>query len=77
MRTILIIYSSAMRSILARTDTLKAINQVEAKLARKAGDLQSLDSRALFTGSSEVVITHGFETYRLRLTRQNKLILTK
>lgn len=66
-----------MRSILARTDALKAINQAEAKLAGKAVDLQPLDSRALFAGSSEVVITHGVETYRLRLTRQNKLILTK
>lgn len=66
-----------MRSILARTDALKAINQAEAKLAGKAVDLQPLDSRALFAGSSEVVITHGPETYRLRLTRQNKLILTK
>jgi hemin uptake protein HemP len=66
-----------MRSILARTDALKAINHAEAKLAAKAVDAQLLDSRALFSRSSEVVITHGTETYRLRLTRQNKLILTK
>jgi hemin uptake protein HemP len=36
-----------------------------------------LDSGALFAGRSEVVIRHGAEVYRLRLTRQNKLILTK
>lgn len=66
-----------MRSIQARTDALKAINQAEAKLAGKAPVPQPLDSRALFVGSSEVVIVHGAETYRLRLTRQNKLILTK
>lgn len=66
-----------MRSILARTDALKAINQAEAKLAGKSAGGQLLDSRALFAGSSEVVIAHGEETYRLRLTRQNKLILTK
>ncbi len=66
-----------MRSIQARTDALKAINQAEAKLAGKAPVPQPLDSRALFAGSSEVVIEHGAETYRLRLTRQNKLILTK
>lgn len=66
-----------MRSILARTDAMKAINQAEAKLAAKAVDAQPLDSRALFAGGSEVVIAHGLETYRLRLTRQNKLILTK
>lgn len=66
-----------MRSILARTDALKAVNQAETKLAGKAAGEQPLDSRSLFAGSSEVVITHGAETYRLRLTRQNKLILTK
>lgn len=66
-----------MRSILARTDALKAINQAEAKLARRAAEQPPLDSGSLFAGGSEVVITHGAETYRLRLTRQNKLILTK
>lgn len=38
---------------------------------------KTLDSRTLLAGSDEVVITHGAETYRLRLTRQNRLILTK
>jgi hemin uptake protein HemP len=36
-----------------------------------------LDSRSLFGGRSELVINHGGEEYRLRLTRQGKLILTK
>lgn len=36
-----------------------------------------IDSRDLFTGTREVIIQHGGETYRLRLTAQNKLILTK
>jgi hemin uptake protein HemP len=36
-----------------------------------------IDSRALFTNTREIVIAHGDETYRLRLTAQNKLILTK
>jgi hemin uptake protein HemP len=36
-----------------------------------------IDSRDLFTGTREVLIQHGGETYRLRLTGQNKLILTK
>jgi hemin uptake protein HemP len=36
-----------------------------------------LDTRILFAGSSEIAIVHGAETYRLRLTRQNRLILTK
>lgn len=36
-----------------------------------------VDSRELFTGTREITIAHGDETYRLRLTAQNKLILTK
>ena len=36
-----------------------------------------IDSRALFQGAREIIIAHGDETYRLRLTAQNKLILTK
>jgi hemin uptake protein HemP len=36
-----------------------------------------LDSRDLFIGTREVFIEHGGEHYRLRLTAQNKLILTK
>jgi hemin uptake protein HemP len=36
-----------------------------------------IDSRDLFIGTREVTIHHGVEVYRLRLTGQNKLILTK
>jgi hemin uptake protein HemP len=36
-----------------------------------------LNSRDLFAASREITITHGDEIYRLRLTAQNKLILTK
>lgn len=36
-----------------------------------------LDSRDLFAGTREITIAHGDEIYRLRLTAQNKLILTK
>jgi hemin uptake protein HemP len=36
-----------------------------------------IDSRDLFIGTREVVIHHGGDVYRLRLTSQNKLILTK
>jgi hemin uptake protein HemP len=34
-------------------------------------------SRDLFVGTREITIAHGNEVYRLRLTAQNKLILTK
>jgi len=37
----------------------------------------SVDSGVLFKGGREVVIQHDGQTYRLRITRQNKLILTK
>ena len=36
-----------------------------------------IDSQALFDGGREIVIAHGSEIYRLRVTAQNKLILTK
>ncbi len=36
-----------------------------------------LDSREIFVGTREITIAHGAELYRLRLTAQNKLILTK
>jgi hemin uptake protein HemP len=35
------------------------------------------DSRDIFQSVREITIAHGEETYRLRLTAQNKLILTK
>ncbi len=37
----------------------------------------NIDTRDIFVGTREVTITHGGERYRLRLTAQNKLILTK
>ena len=36
-----------------------------------------LDSRELFAVEREIIIAHGEDNYRLRLTSQNKLILTK
>ena len=34
-------------------------------------------SQALFGGRREILIEHGGHAYRLRITRQDKLILTK
>lgn len=43
-----------------------------------AGDrFRIVDSRALFAGEHEIGIVHAGETYRLRITRQGKLILNK
>lgn len=36
-----------------------------------------IDSRDLFSNERELIIAHGDEIYRLRLTSQHKLILTK
>jgi hemin uptake protein HemP len=35
------------------------------------------NSNSLFAGKRELIIAHGDEHYRLRLTNQGKLILTK
>lgn len=42
-----------------------------------AHPLVLLDSAALLGDAREVVIRHGAEFYRLKLTRHGKLILTK
>lgn len=47
---------------------------VERSIAMRGG---ILDSKELFSDGREVIIAHGAENYRLRLTSQNKLILTK
>lgn len=36
-----------------------------------------IQSRDLFASTREITIAHGSDVYRLRLTSQNKLILTK
>jgi hemin uptake protein HemP len=38
---------------------------------------RSIDSQTLFRGASEIVIEHQGAQYRLRITRQGKLILNK
>jgi hemin uptake protein HemP len=38
---------------------------------------QVIPSQVLFSGAREIHIAHGGETYRLAVTRQGKLILTK
>lgn len=37
----------------------------------------SVDSAALLGGRRELIIRHGADTYPLRITASNKLILTK
>jgi hemin uptake protein HemP len=47
------------------------------RLAGTEGPTFWIDSRSIFAGRDEVLIRHGDQTYRLRLTRFGKLILTK
>jgi hemin uptake protein HemP len=59
-------------------DDLDTTRPAVAPMARKISVLDDrIDSRDLFIGTREIIIAHGAETYRLRLTAQNKLILTK
>ena len=39
--------------------------------------LKTLDSHELMQGADQIVITHGEHAYRLRVTRNQKLILHK
>jgi hemin uptake protein HemP len=44
---------------------------------RAGTDPAWIDSRVLFGYSNEVVIKHGDQMYRLKITRYGKLILNK
>ncbi|WP_371834139.1 hemin uptake protein HemP [Ochrobactrum teleogrylli] len=43
----------------------------------KEAQIKTYGSRELFDGSREVGIEHGGSLYRLKITRQGKLILNK
>jgi len=58
-------------------NTAKAASDSSSR-ARNIGVFDDrIDSRDLFVGTREITIAHGADVYRLRLTAQNKLILTK
>jgi hemin uptake protein HemP len=48
-----------------------------AEPSRSLGRQGEICSAQLLRGRKEVLIQHGADLYRLRLTRTNKLILTK
>lgn len=54
------------------TEQSAAVPQRQISLAHNR-----VASRDLFVGTREITIAHGDDIYRLRLTAQNKLILTK
>lgn len=49
----------------------------EVTFDRPAGSPRQWSSEELLEGCAEAIIMHAGETYRLRCTRNNKLILTK
>ncbi|MCK9283656.1 MAG: hemin uptake protein HemP [Rhodocyclaceae bacterium] len=64
---------SAVAGIAVETET----PPLQERLGTHPSLRPTLDSRAILAGSAEAVIVHHGETYRLRETRQGKLILTK
>jgi hemin uptake protein HemP len=60
-----------------RHDTPPAEGSSAPPLLASNAPLITLDTRSLFDGQRELRIVHKGETYRLRITRQDKLILTK
>ncbi len=59
----------------AKPDNAKA--DATAVTARTSTGPPVVTSDALLAGGRELIIRHGAERYRLMLTGQNKLILTK
>jgi len=59
------------------TDDLKPTLAVVAVGNPPPGHSPVLASKQLFRGNNTVCIEHGGQRYLLRLTRENKLILTK
>ena len=49
----------------------------DAETGRPNPGTQIVDSVTLMSGRRELIIRHGADSYRLRVTASNKLILTK
>lgn len=66
-----------MRSMALRRELVAPHPARDDRLATVDSLLPMLSSGSLLGGGRELVITHAGERYYLRLTRQNRLILTK
>ena len=55
----------------------KPIREESATELSPSFPLREIDSSSLLQGEKEILIRHGDEVYRLRLTRNGKLILQK
>jgi len=59
------------------THSTSLFPRMQVAPVREAPALPEFSSRRLLQGGREVLIHHGGQTYRLRHTRNDKLILTK
>lgn len=50
---------------------------VRVRFETQPDPLRTVSSEALFDGTNEIAIAHAGSLYRLRITRQGKLILNK
>jgi hemin uptake protein HemP len=66
-----------MKSMKMRRELHSYVAGAETRQATTPPAVAAVNSGVLFAGSSEVIIAHGPEVYRLRQTRLGKLILTK
>ena len=55
----------------------KPIRKESAGEASSSASLREIDSSSLLQGDKEILIRHGEEVYRLKLTKNGKLILQK
>lgn len=62
--------------MVTRDDRIPA-SEKSAATAAGGSPVRVIDSAALFDGGNEVRVVHRGQEYRLRVTRQGKLILTK
>lgn len=70
-------HSKPMQSVSARTDMptpAPASPLFSIEPGQRPGNIAA---ERLFQGSREILIGHNGETYRLRITKNGKLILTK
>ena len=55
----------------------RPLRVLDAQSDRLEVTIPAVESAAILQGRRELMIRHGAELYRLRLTASNKLILTK
>ena len=65
------------RVLLSKTAAANIAKGVVGKDVDVAKTMPALNIEQLFDGFREIRLFHGSEEYRLQLTRNNKLILTK